>query len=401
MPNAPGIVLDDAAPESSGRPLRVTVVTPFGTDAGGAEQWLLALIQHSHGVSYRVLVLQAGPLATRLRELGVDVAVVPTGASAAALAKAKSVVLRDLRSHRPDVAMGNGVKGQVALAGPSLLLGIPTVWVKHDHSFDSTLVGPLGRMSTRVVATAEEVGRAVRRDDVVVIEPERPPAPLDQPAARAALAELLPTAPPADAARLTLAMVGRLVPYKGLDIAISALAYPAAADWRLVAIGADDPATPGEQQRLTGLAHDLGVSDRVTFLGPVPHAGQYLAAFDALAVLTRPGQANAPQREGYGITATEAMLAGRPVIVAGEGPIARRIDTPAGPAGIVVRPADPLATATALKTLTDPQLRMAMGARGHAVAAVAPDASAVAAAMVHELTALKAGRTSDSGKVIP
>lgn len=363
-------------------PLDVTVVTPFGTDAGGSEQWLLSLIAHAPEARFRVLVLQQGPLVERLVELGVDTAVNPVGASAVALAKAKSWVLADLRAHRPDVVMGNGVKAQAAVAGPALVLGIPSVWVKHDHSFDSTLVPPLGWLSTRVVATAAEVGRAVRRDDVVVIEPERPPAPLGRSAAQEALTQLAPSLPPFTGEHPTLVMVGRLVPYKGVDIAISALAYPPAAGWRLVAIGADDPATPGEQQRLIGLSQELGVSDRVTFAGSVAAAGRYLAAFDALAVLTRPGQANAPQREGYGITATEAMLAGLPVIVAGEGPIARRIDTPAGPAGIVVRPADPLDTARALRGLSDPLVRSTMGDRGRAIAQATPDAAAVAAQMV-------------------
>ena len=139
-------------------PLDVTVVTPFGTDAGGSEQWLLSLIAHAPEVRFRVLVLQQGPLVERLVELGVDTAVNPVGASAVALAKAKSWVLADLRAHRPDVVMGNGVKAQAAVAGPALVLGIPSVWVKHDHSFDSTLVPPLGRLSTRVVADGGRSG---------------------------------------------------------------------------------------------------------------------------------------------------------------------------------------------------------------------------------------------------
>lgn len=139
------------------------------------------------------------------------------------------------------------------------------------------------------------------------------------------------------------------------------------------------------------LAGSLGVADRVTFTGPLPAAGRLMGAFDALAVLTRPGQARAPDREGYGITATEAMLAGRPVVVAGEGPIARRLRSGERPAGIVVRPADPLDTARALATLTDPQVRAQMGAAGAATASVQPDAEAVAAAVVQVLRNAVAG----------
>ena len=375
-------------------PLAITVITPFATDSGGSEQWLLSLIRNATGLRFRVIVLQQGPLIDRLRAEGVDVVELPTGADAWALARAGRSILADLRSHRPDVVMGNGVKGQLALTGPARLLGLPTVWVKHDHSFDSTLARPLGMLASDVVATASEVGQAVDRADVVVIEPELPDAPLDAEVAVQSLAELGISL---RSGRLTAVMVGRLVPYKGVDIGISALAYGASADWDLVVIGGDDPATPGEARRLARLAQTLEVASRVTLTGPIPRAGQYLAAFDALAVLTRPGQAGAPQREGYGITATEAMLAGVPVVVAGDGPIARRLRTPSGPAGVVVRPADPLSTATALHQLADPAVRFEMGQRGRERAVTLPSAAEVAKAM----TAVLANAAARPTKALP
>lgn len=362
--------------------LSVTAVTPFATDGGGSEQWLLSLVRNAQRLRFRVIVMQQGPLVGLLREAGAEVVELPTGADALALARAGRAVLADLRAHRPDVVMGNGVKAQLAITGPAKMLGLPTVWVKHDHSFDASLARPLGRLAQQVVATAAEVGEAVERPDVVVVEPERPPQPLGSDAAQRALAELgIRTR----GNRMTLAMVGRLVPYKGVDIGISALAYPASEGWDLMIIGGDDPATPGEGARLARLAAELEVGDRVQFAGPVPHASRYLAAFDALAVLTRPGQAGAPQREGYGITATEAMLASIPVVVAGEGPIARRLRTGSGPAGLVVRPADPLATAMALRRLSDPAVRFEMGQLGQQRASSLPSATDVAEAMTRVL----------------
>ena len=121
------------------------------------------------------------------------------------------------------------------------------------------------------------------------------------------------------------------------------------------------------------------------FCGPIPQAGQVVSGFEALAVLTRPGQPGAPQREGYGITATEAMLAGVPVVVAGEGPIARRIATPDGPAGVVVGPGDPLSTARGLALLADPEVRATYGRCGQAVARSLPDADEVATAVLRVL----------------
>ncbi len=366
---------DRARSQSQQPELQVTIVTPFGTDFGGSEQWLLSLVRHAPWLRFRAIVLQEGPLAGRLRAAGVAVVVLPTGASATAVGRASRGILTDLREHRPDVVMGNGVKAQLALTGPAALLHLPTVWIKHDHSFDGSLARPLGKLATGVVATASEVGTAAHRNDVVVIEPERPPGPLLPAQARE---ELSSFGYRRRDGRLTLAMLGRLVPYKGVDIGISALCYPQAADWDLVVIGGDDTSTPGEGARLARLATLLDLADRVTFTGPIPNAGRCLAAFDALAVLTRPGQARAPRREGYGITATEAMLAERPVIVAGEGPIGRRLRTPEGPAGIVVTPADPLSTARALGRLADPAVRTAMGTLGLRRAASLPTADAVA-----------------------
>jgi glycosyltransferase involved in cell wall biosynthesis len=284
-------------------------------------------------------------------------------------------ILADLRAHKPDVVVGNGVKAQAALSLPARLLRRSSVWVKHDHSFDTQVARPLGRLSTLVVATATEVGLAVSREDVVVIEPERPPMPQARDDALAKLAEYgyVPDGRPA------VAVVGRLVPYKGVDVAIRALAYPESKPWRLVVIGGDDDWAPGETERLRTLAMDLGVADRVHFCGPVPGAGLLLAGFEALAVLTRPGQAGAPQREGYGITGTEAMLAGLPVITAGEGPVARRLRTPEGDAGTVVRPGDPRDTARALGHLADPTRRAELGQRGRTAALPLPDSSEVAA----------------------
>lgn len=370
------------------RLLKVTVVTPFGSTSGGAEQWLISVLGSLRDdIEVRAIVLQSGPMEQALAAVGATVTVAPVGADAAALLKAAAAIGRQLRVHRPDVVVGNGVKAQAALIGPARAMGIPTVWVKHDHSFDASLARPLGRLSTAVIATAAEVGEAAARPDLVVIEPERPPAPLTRVDALTRLAEYgyHPDEHPA------MVMIGRLVPYKGVDVAIRALAYPEAGDsgtldsWRLVVIGGNDPATPDETERLRQLARALDVADRVHFCGPVPQAGQVVSGFEALAVLTRPGQAGAPQREGYGITATEAMLAAVPVVVAGEGPIARRLATPDGPAGVVVGAGDALSTARGMALLVDPHVREEYGRRGQRYARELPDAQAVAVAVLDVL----------------
>lgn len=162
-------------------------------------------------------------------------------------------------------------------------------------------------------------------------------------------------------------MIGRLVPYKGVDVGISSLVYPAADGWRLAVIGDDDEMPPTEEQRLRALVAELGLSERVSFLGAIPGAGRLVRASEALAVLTRPGQPGHPIVRATASPRRRRCSAGIPVVVAGQGPIARRLSTAQGSAGLVVRPGDPLDTARALQSLSSPTLRKEMGMAGRTV----------------------------------
>ncbi|MDQ1249312.1 MAG: hypothetical protein QG597_3687 [Actinomycetota bacterium] len=356
--------------------LDVVLVTSFGDPGGGSELVLASYLGHlRHAIRVRAIMLQHGPFEGVLSDLGAHISVYPTGASPGAILGAGRPILRELRRYRPAVVIANGVKAMTAVAVPARSLRLPTVWLKMDHSFDRPLARPLGRLSTSVIATAEEVGIPTGRDDVIAIEPARPDEPLPKSEALAELAALGWRPGP----ERRLVMIGRLVPYKGVDVAIKSLVYRESAGWRLAVIGPVDAATPGEGERLQELAHSLGVADRVDFLGSIPHAGRLVRAFTALAVLTRPGQSRAPTREGFGITATEAMLGSIPVIMAGEGPISRRIRTPDGPAGVVIRQSDPGKLAQALRRLGDPEVRNEMGRAGRAAALTQPDDAQAAA----------------------
>lgn len=355
---------------------RVAVVSAFAT-VGGSEQWILGVVDHGGpDVRWRFVVLEDGPFVAELRRRRIPVDVVPTGSTPAQLLGSGWRIRRLLAAEPPQVIVGNGAKAQLVALPAARFLHCPTVWVKHDHSFDRWLARPLGRAVTTVVTTAEDVGRPTARRDLVVIQPPRPPDPLPAAEAGRILSERgwRPGRP-------TVAMITRLVPYKGVDVAIDALRQ--ALDWQLLVIGGEDAAAPGERTRLLNLADECGVGDRVTFAGALPQAGRTLTAVDALTVQTRPGGGrNAPDREGFGIVGTEAMLAGIPVVMAGSGPIAARLATPDGPAGIVVPQADSGATAAALRELDDPSLRERMGRAGRRAAADHPDDRAVAARMV-------------------
>lgn len=365
---------------------RLLIVTPYGSVAGGAEQWLLGILRDPQlrqaGWVVDAIVMQDGPLVDTLRHEGVTAICLPTPASPASIARRSPALRRAIRSRAPDVVMTNGVKAHLAVSMAMAATGVPTVWVKHDHSHDRALARRLGRSATVVVSTALEVGLPTGRTDLVVIEPPRPPQPLS---AKTASAQLRargwqPSRP------LALGMITRLVPYKGVDLAIVALAQETTAMWELVVIGDDDAATPGEMRRLQDLATDHGVSDRVCFTGAIPAAGRLLSAVDAVAVMTRPGQQTAPSKEGYGIVASEAMLAGVPVVVAQPGPITRRLSTPEGPAGITLSQPSAADLARALVHLNDPAVRAEMGARGLQVGTAMPTQSDVTRQFVDVIT---------------
>lgn len=359
--------------------LRVLVVQAFGEN-GGSESWLLRLLDATDALDVSVLLLKDGPLRAQLEARGIPVEVQPVGRQPWHVLWPAVRLARRLRRERPDVVLGNVLKAQLVAAPAGLLAGVPTVWAKHDHGYDSSLARPLAMLSTAVVAAVEELAEATGRDDAVIIPPPRPAAPpATREQARAHLAELGLSLRGDDP---ILVMAGRLVPFKGVDDALHALALPEAASWRLVVIGTDDHSSPGETRRLSVLAEQFGLGDRVLFAGWVADISHWLAAFDALAVLTRPGGRRAPKREGFGTSAFEAMVAGLPVVAVTGGAVVRRL---AGVAGIGVPAADPGAVAAALAALSDPERRRVTGAAGQAITRDHPDAQTCASALVDVL----------------
>jgi glycosyltransferase involved in cell wall biosynthesis len=112
-----------------------------------------------------------------------------------------------------------------------------------------------------------------------------------------------PSAPVVTPPRLLV--LGRLVPGKGVDTAISAfarvrLAFPAA---RLI-VGGDG----SEHERLQCQARDLGLGDAIDFLGRVAHA-EVPGLLDAASLVLMPSHV-----EAFGLVALEAALMQRPVV---------------------------------------------------------------------------------------
>ncbi len=150
-----------------------------------------------------------------------------------------------------------------------------------------------------------------------------------------------------------LVFTGRLVPHKGVDVLLDALAA-LPKDVVLVVIGAG-PRLPGLQSR----ARRMDLEDRVRFCPRVSDDDlpRYLALGD---VFVFPSE---NRLEGFGLAVAEAMAAGLPVVTA-DMPGVREVITP-GVEGLLAEPliADDVAAKTRT-LLDDPALARRMGAAG-------------------------------------
>src|SRR4051812_29941529 len=96
-------------------PLRTLIVTPSGV-LGGAESWLLSMLDHTDRLQPWVAMLEDGPLRTALLDRGIPVLTHPVGRTGTAVARGAAWLAGQVRDLDPDVVVGNGVKAQCVVA---------------------------------------------------------------------------------------------------------------------------------------------------------------------------------------------------------------------------------------------------------------------------------------------
>jgi glycosyltransferase involved in cell wall biosynthesis len=171
-------------------------------------------------------------------------------------------------------------------------------------------------------------------------------------------------APPSASTTLRVAVIGRLAPWKGQDLAITALARlcgPTVSepiDATLVIAGT---ATFGEDDyahTLPELAETLGVSDRVEFRGFVADVAALLADIDVVVLSSR-------SPEPFGNVVVEAMAAARAVVVPNRGGVTEFVIAEGpGANGIFYESSNVESLALALTHLAkDPDRRRVLGTR--------------------------------------
>jgi glycosyltransferase involved in cell wall biosynthesis len=335
--------------------VRVLAISSYGV-LGGAELSLSTFVEHRPaGIAVEALVLEDGPLAGRLADLGIDTQV-PPGLSGrpdlTRLARFTRSLDRLLRSRRPDVVWANGQKAALLAGLACRRRGVPIVWHKVDLSWDRELAMPLALACNGVIGVShtalEALGPLRSRALGVAGVPIRLPAELvSRP----------------DRERPVIGSLARLIPYKGLHHVIGAAAllrdeFP---ELRVELAGGPVREYPGYRDELLALARRHDMADRVElsgFVDPVPLL-QRLSVFVSATYRDELGFG----MEGLPGAALEASWAGVPVVAAEAGGTQEAVLD--GRTGTIVAGPEPECLAPAIAAyLRDPELAARTGAAG-------------------------------------
>lgn len=374
--------------------MRITHLAPSG-QIGGAERVILACIGVGDGwpgAQTSVVALGPGPFLAAAEGLGATARFVESPATFAAIGDAfasRAAVLRAVmravwsfpgffrRFSRtvdallPQVVHSHGIKTHVL--GALLPHRAPVVWHLHDYlglrSVSARLLRLLAHRCDLVIAVSDSVARDARRQlpaglpvavvhnpvDCDVFRPDGAVLDLD------ALAGL----PPAPPGTIRIGLPALFARWKGHETFLRAVARLGRADVRAYVIGGAVYSTRNSQWsegELRALVASLGLDGRVGFTGLVEDMPAAYRALDIVVhASTRP--------EPFGLVIAEAMACGRAVIAVAEGGAAELFTDREH--AVAVRADDPDALTAALAALaTDPEARLALGARArtHVVA---------------------------------
>lgn len=326
----------------------------------GGEIALLRLLEPLEGCRRLVVLGEDGPLVGALRDAGVEVRVLPLAERTNRLSREATARLpwrgvadvlayvlrlrRLLRAERADLVHANSLKSGIYGCLAARTARVPVVWHVRDRIAPDYLPARLVRLVRALLvvlpdailvnsqATLDTLGRTVRRavPAQVIGDPYRPPRP--------------GRARPAPAGTPTVALVGRLAPWKGQHLFLDAVE-------RLLGEGVPvhgrllGEALFGEEEYAGEVARRLAqppLRDAVaqgSFTGDVADALTDVDVVVSASVIPEP----------FGQVVVEAIANGVPVVVPDQGGPAEIVEH--GTSGLTYRAGDARALADAVRRL--------------------------------------------------
>lgn len=319
------------------------------TSFGGAERSLLSLLSGLNRYQWRRVLayhdsIGIAPLVERAAELGVELwSVPPMPEGLVGIMRLPSFV-RALHSYHPHVFHAHqswqrsckyGLLGATFANVPVVVVTAQLLVDLPSNRFDMIKQRMFMQGVSRYLAVSHDIADRLRRENGI---PESRiqvvhNAYVDQFPEAERLSVIREQLIGSDKRPLILTLA-RLVKQKGLEFLIAAAAQTTGV--RFVIAG-DGP----ERASLEALARDLGVDDRVYFLGFREDIAELLAVCDLFVLPSL--------YEGLPLAVLEAMAAEKPVIASAIGGMDEVIQH--GRTGLLVKPADPTALAWAIRAL--------------------------------------------------
>jgi glycosyltransferase involved in cell wall biosynthesis len=339
------------------RPASILVVSNHGAIVGGGELSLLDLLRGLDRDRWApaLVVPDDGEMATRGRDLDLPVHVIPLPPRrrpAPGGVRSVSALVRLARATDAALIHANGSRAMAYAGVAGRLTARPTLWHVRVADSDGLVDRALCTLATAVIATSRAVAR---RFPWAPAKVRLVPNGVDvkrfapRPAAGALRASL---GVPSSAA--VVLSIGRHVPEKGYRHLVDAAALVERSrpgvHWVLVGDGE-------LRSELEAQARRLSLASRLHFTGWRDDVADVLALADVFVLPS--------ESEGFGRVLVEAMAMSRPIVATEVGGVPDIVL--AGETGLVVRPADPLALADAVRALLDDPARAArLGAAGRA-----------------------------------
>jgi glycosyltransferase involved in cell wall biosynthesis len=338
----------------------------------GAEIGLVRFVEAADAIQATAILAEDGPLADALRGVGANVEVLPLapiardarraqmapGADQAlAAAHLAGYVLRlatRLRFHRPDIVHTISLKAGVYGSLAARVARRTVLWHLHDHLSDEYLPPRVARVMRLLATTLPHALAAPSRSCLTSVGPgaQRLPTAIFP----------FPTRVPDEAATIReqvrcAGIVGRITPWKGQDVFLRGFASAFPSDGtRARVIGSALFGEHDFERQLRSMAADLGIAERVDFVGFRSDVGAELRQLDLLvhaSTLADPMPTVIQEGLAYGV----------PTIAADAGGHAEYLRETE--AGLLYRAGDAEALAQALRRAAgDPALRLALHERG-------------------------------------